>query len=150
MDENILNIENKIKEALSKGFTFVVFDGVKVVHLDKRDGILPVFEFVKTHVDDLSTVANFSYGDKIVGKAAAFLFVLLKPRFVYAKTLSENALTLLKNNNLEFSYGETTPFIKSRDGKDRCPFEKAVEGATSPIEALKRIEQTLLNLKILK
>lgn len=150
MNENILNIENKIKEALSEGFTFVVFDGVKVVHLDKRDGILPVFEFVKNHIDDLSTVFNFSYGDKIVGKAAAFLFVLLKPRFVYAKTLGENAIAVLKNNNLEFYYGEITPIIKSRDGKDRCPFEKAVEDTNSPTEALKKIEQTLLNLKILK
>lgn len=150
MGKNMLDIENKIKEALSEGFTFVAFDGVKVVHLDKRDGILPVFEFVKTHMDDSTTIANFSYGDKIVGKAAAFLFVLLKPRFLYAKTLSEDALTLLKNNNLEFSYGEVTPFIKSRDGKDRCPFEKAVEDTFSPTEALKRIEQTLINLKILK
>lgn len=53
--------------------------------------------------------------DKVIGKAAAGLMVLGGIRRVYADVISQPALTLLHDANVEVTYIRLVPFIENRD-----------------------------------
>ena len=124
-------ILKRAKEELTAGdFTLVLYDGDKFIHSRKR-GIAPLVELYLSG-DDFSA---FSAADKVVGRAAAFMYALLKVKSLYAKCISAPAIEVLKKSDIEFDFGEYTERISSRDGKGLCPMESAVMEIDSPIEA---------------
>ena len=62
------------------GHTICLCKDGRLLTSDKR-GISPMMDFIEEDCD----VAGYSVADKIVGKAAAFLFVLARVREVYAR-----------------------------------------------------------------
>lgn len=70
--------------------------------------------------------SDFCAADKVVGKATAFLYVLLGVKTVYAGVLSRSALQVLKENGIYFEYGTLVDNIINRKGDGICPFEQAV------------------------
>ena len=85
--------------------------------------------------------------DKVVGKAAAFLYILLGIRRVYALTISESALALLQEYGVAVGYDVCVPRIKNREGTGFCPMESAVLAAKDPSSALRAIRATLTALR---
>lgn len=93
---------------------------------------------------------DLSYGcvaDKIVGKAAALLFVYLGVRCVYAETLSNSAKDVFERYGVEYSFGTLTDMIVNRKGDGPCPMEKAVIDADTPEAALCAVNETLEMLR---
>lgn len=80
--------------------------------------------------------------DKVVGEAAAQLFVYSNMKSVFATTLSQCGKDLLKKNNISYSYESLVPHILNFDKTDLCPFEKAVAGARSPAEAYEQLKKS--------
>ena len=72
--------------------------------------------------------------DKVVGKAAALLFVLLKVKSVYAEVLTFSAKSVLERNGVECVDGKLVDRLIDPNG-DICRSELAVESIDNPSDA---------------
>lgn len=106
-------------------------------------GIKPLIELMESG----KSLIGYSAADKAVGKAAAFLYVLLGVKSVWAGILSEKAKEVFDRYSVEVSFDKLVPAVKNRSGKGFCPMEQAVEDINSPEEALIKIIKTLKSLK---
>ncbi len=95
-------------------------DGV-LIFGDTR-GIAPLLELIASGKD----VSGYSAADKVVGKAAAALFIKCGVKQLYAAVLSKGGAELLERHGVEYVYGTLTDAIINRAGTDACPMEKAV------------------------
>ena len=117
------NLE-KAKEILALGgYTCALCKGEEVYTSTKR-GVLPLVVWLENNAD----FHGFSVADKVVGKGAAFLYLLLGVDAVYAHVISKPAFALLQQHGIEVEYDEKTEHIINRKGDGFCPFELAVMG----------------------
>lgn len=105
------------------------------VYTARERGVKPLADWLRRGVD----LMGFSAADKVVGKAAAFLYVLLGVRCLYAPVLSEPARAVLEKFGVEVTWDTLVPYIINRRGDGMCPFEAAVMELTDPREAQKVI-----------
>ena len=97
-------------------------------------------------IDSGEDFSGFAAADKVVGRAAAFLYILLKVKSVYADVMSKGALKILKNANIYAEYGVLTENIRRPDGQ-LCPMEEAVSGETEAQAAAERIRERVRSLQ---
>lgn len=71
-------------------------------------------------------------------------------RQVYADVISQPALALLHNANIEVSYVRLVPFIENRDKSGWCPLETACYGIESIQEIFRIIENFLSKIRMKK
>ena len=95
---------------------------------DDRRGIAPMLGFISSAVD----LNGYSVADRVVGKAAALMFVKCGIVAVYAKTLSESGKKVLDKHNIPVECDTLTDKIINRDGTDICPMEKTVWDCDDP------------------
>ena len=105
-------------------------------------GVKPLVAFLHSRLNFSGAVA----ADRVVGRATAFLYVLLGVRAVYAHVISQEALEVLESHNVETAYKNLVPHIINRRKDGICPFEEAVLQISSPTEALVAIEQKMFAL----
>lgn len=133
---------NRAKSLLTQGHTCVLCKGNKT-YISDITGIRPMVEFLSQGID----MEGFSAADKIVGKAAAHLFVLAKVKAVYGETMTHEAKAFLESKGI-FAQGELlTDHIVNRQGTGPCPMEQAVKGLQDSEEALKQIKNTIKRLR---
>ena len=112
-------------------------------YTSEKRGIAPMMDFL----DADYTMDGFSVADRIVGRAAAMLFVLAGIQWVYADVMSEGALAFLQAHGVNVSYGILTPYIVNRRGNGQCPMEEAVRDICDPAQARAVIRKTMQRLK---
>ncbi len=88
-------------------------------------------------------VAGFSAADKVVGRGAAFMYLLLGVPRLYAGVISRPALALLEQHAVSVEYGTVVDSIRNRRGDGMCPFEQAVLDVTDAQQAHRIIVQKL-------
>lgn len=133
----------KAKELLiSGGYTCVLCKGETVYTTYKR-GVGFLLELLERGTD----VRGFSAADKVVGKGAAWLYVLLGIRSVYAGVMSRGAAELLAHYRIPASFENCPDHIINRTGTGICPIEQAVTDCSDPEQALKSIRLTLDRLQ---
>ena len=93
-------------------------------------------------------VSNACVADKVVGKAAAFLYELMGINALYAFTISEPALEVLKRAGIYAEYETLVPCIRNRTNTGRCPMESAVWEISDAEEARKILENKIRGKKI--
>ena len=108
-----------------------------------RTGIAPMLGFLEDGLD----LSGASAADRIVGKAAAMLFVLAGVTSLYAEVLSERALPVLERYGVAVSWGTLTPAIINRRGDGPCPMEAAVDTVDDPRAALDAVRATVARLR---
>ncbi len=86
-------------------------------------GIAPMIDYLSNGVD----LKGFSAADRIVGKAAAMLFVKAGIKEVYAEVLSVKGKEFLEQNGINVTYETLTDKIINRTKTDICPMEKTVD-----------------------
>ena len=134
----------KAKELLeSGGYTCVITDGDAVFTSTLR-GVKPLVQFLESKTD----MTGFSAADKVVGRATAYLYVLLGVKNLYAQVISQPALAVLQENGIDAQYGNLVPNIINRKGDGICPFEAAVMDITEPQKAYAAIRQKMLEMNI--
>lgn len=139
MDKNLLK-----EEFIKAGYScLLVKENEKFFSYEK--GVKPLFVFLKSGKDFTSFLAY----DKVVGKATAFLYILLKVKEVNALVISEPALQVLQENNITVFYDKKVENIINRKGDDLCPFEKLVLDINSPEIALEKITDQLKEFNII-
>lgn len=120
-----------------------VFVSDDLVYISKERGVKPLLDCYY----EKQMPQGFSAADKVVGKAAAFLYVLLGAAEIYTDVISRPALAVLQQNSIAVSYGQLTDAIKNRAGTGFCPMETAVLLVEDPSEALSAIEETRTALR---
>ncbi len=127
---------------LEGGYTCAIYQGEKVYKSEKR-GVAPLLEWL----DSGGNFQGFAVVDKVVGKAAAFLYVLLGVRAVYAFVISESAERVLLSHGIAVEYAEKVAAIRNRTNTGFCPMEQAVWEIEDANEAHTKVLQTLEELK---
>ncbi len=127
--KNILNDGN---------FTCVMCRGNDVLKETER-GVLPLIGLI----DSGAELLGYSVADKVVGKAAALLFVYMGITEVYTPVMSDGAKSILTQYNIKYSCEKIVPYIINRAGDGACPMENAVKEIDSPAEALEAVRKRL-------
>ena len=113
---------NSAKDILISGsYTCVLMKEDNVVTSYER-GVKPLVNLIRSGED----FSDFYAADKVIGKATAFLYVLLQVKSVYASVISESALQVLTDNSICVEYETLVKNIINRRGDGICPFEDAV------------------------
>ena len=136
-----MDLEKAKSVLVEGGYTCVLVKG-EVVDTSMERGIRPLFQIVKTRTDR----EGYSAADMVVGKAAAFMYVLMKVREVFAQVISEPALEVLEGAGIEVSYVECVTAIRNRTDTGFCPMESAVMDVKEPEEAYSVLEKRIERL----
>ena len=110
---------------------------------DNRRGVRPLLELLDSETD----LHGYSAADKVVGKAAAFLYCLLGVKALYAGVISQPALSVLEDAGITVRYGTFVPAIRNRAGDGFCPMETAVWELSDPALAPDAIRNALKELQ---
>ncbi|MBQ4551090.1 MAG: APH(3') family aminoglycoside O-phosphotransferase [Oscillospiraceae bacterium] len=123
---------NRARALLTEGgYTCVLCRG-EIFHTATQRGVRPLVDWLDSGLD----VRFFSAADKVVGRATAFLYVLLGVSAVHALVMSTPAREVLEANGITALCDREVPGIINRRGDGPCPFEETVLGITDPGEAL--------------
>lgn len=139
------NLEKAKKLLEDSDYTCVICSDNETLTNTKR-GVAPLLDWL----DDGKKLCEYSAADKVVGNGAAFLYVLLDVKELYAGVISKSALDTLTKYNISVTYGILTEAIRNRDNTGFCPIESAVSGISSPDAALKAIRNRLNEMKKLR
>ena len=131
------------KALLEKEQATCVFYKGEYTFFSKERGVLPLLNLLQKE----ENLGDFSVADKVVGKAAAFLYVLLKVKSLYAKVISKHALGVLKTYDIQVAYDELVEAIRNRTNSGFCPMETAVLEINEPKKALEAIRLKLNELR---
>ncbi|MBQ6848505.1 MAG: DUF1893 domain-containing protein [Clostridia bacterium] len=123
------------------GYTVVLCRG-DVTYTDTRRGVAPLLRWLDAATD----VTGFAAADKVVGKAAAFLYLRLGVTAVYAGVISAPAYDLLLAHGVSVTYDTFVPAIRNRAGDGYCPMEAVTLPLTDPVEAEAAIRKRLAEL----
>ena len=137
------NLEKAKKLLLSENYTCVLCNGDSI-HTSVLRGVKPLVQWKE---QDLS-VQGFSAADKVIGKATAFLYVLLGISKVYAGVISRPALAVLQEYGVYTEYGTLVDNIINRAGDGICPFEASVMDICRPEEAYMAIRRKMQDMNI--
>ncbi|WP_289093764.1 DUF1893 domain-containing protein [uncultured Bifidobacterium sp.] len=78
---------------------------------------------------------GFSASDRVVGKAAAMLYIQLGAVAVHGHVMSEAGLAMLRSHHVEAACDELVPMIRNRANTGMCPIEQSVRGIDDPAQA---------------
>lgn len=128
-----MNYDNltKAKKLLLQTDNTCVLCNDEVVLTDKRRGVRPLLDLLESNTD----ISGFSVADKVVGKAAAFLYCLLNIKKLYTPVISQPALDVLQNAHIPVEYDVIVSAIQNRTKDGFCPMEQAVWNITEPHDA---------------
>lgn len=125
----------------SKSYNCVLTKNDEIIYSNER-GVKPLIGFIESG----KNFSGFDAADKIVGKAAAFLYVILGVKSVYAPVMSETAIHIFDKYSIENSCCVTVRNIINRQGDGMCPMETAVKEINDPSIALGAIKKRLSEL----
>ena len=134
----------KAKSVLASGdHTCVLCRGTQIyTSLERR--VKPLVAWLESGIE----LHGFSAADRVVGKGAAFLYILLGGGAVYARVISTPALELLQEHGVLVEYETKASHIINRKGDGICPFEEAVMGTSNAEIAYLAIRQKMLDMNI--
>ena len=132
-----------VKAKLLEGYTLVASVG-DMLYTDRARGVVPLLALLDGGVSLAGGVA----ADRVVGRAAAYLYCLLDVSEIYALIISEPALEVLAAGGIAVSYETRVPAIRNRTGDGFCPMESATRALppTAFHQALSVIRETKAKL----
>lgn len=114
-----IEIAKKILEEQNLCIT-VVKDG-GLIYKSEDKGIKPMYTLATEMKDDLK---GASIADRVIGRGAAILCSYVGVKKVYGKLISQSAMEVLKDREIEYDYEKSCPYIENMDRTDMCPIEK--------------------------
>jgi tyrosine-protein phosphatase YwqE len=134
------DIEIAKKYLNEENLTIAVVKSKKLIFKSKEKGIKPIYKLAK----EMKEIAKDGVlADKVIGKGAALLCKYIGIKEVYGELISESAIKLLEDENIKFSYLNTTEYIKNRDKTGLCPIENMAMNIEDGEILLERIEAFL-------
>lgn len=136
------DLEHAIELLVTGQYTCVLCRS-DTVHTSTSRGIRPLLELL----DSGNSYQGYSAADKVVGKATAFLYILLGVQALHAQVISEIAIQVLQKYQIPASWDMVVPAIANRTKTGFCPMETAVREIDTPEEALAAVRAALLKLQ---
>lgn len=136
-------MEEAIELLHSGDYSCVIKNGTEIRTFSNR-GVSDIYALYQAH-DDFTHGATIA--DKVVGKAAASLMVLLEFKKVYADIISTPALNVLKKAGIAVEFLEEVPVIINRTKTGSCPLELLTKDTVTPEEALPIITDFINSIK---
>lgn len=139
------NSENDLKiakETLIGGLFTLAYSKDGKVFTEIERGVKPLIKLYESKKD----FSLFSFADKVVGKGAAVLYLLLKIKKLHALVISKPAYTFLKEHGVLVFYDEIVDNIINRKGDGICPIEESVLYENDIYIAYEKIKQKLKTL----
>lgn len=121
--------------------TCALCKGQEVLTSTER-GVKPLLDWIESG----RRADGFSAADKVVGRAAAFLYVHLGVKEVYAPVMSEAAAAVLSRYGIVPHCDTSVKIIRNRSDTGLCPMEQAVREIDDPASALATIREKLHQL----
>ncbi len=115
------DLEKARKMLQEGGFTCVICKG-DAVYTSLERGVKPLVSWYA----EGECFEGFSAADKVIGRATAFLYLLLGIKNIYTAVISRPALALLESEGVLVAFDTLTDNIINRKGDGICPFEEAV------------------------
>ena len=137
MNSNTLEAANLLK---SGSYTCLLYRG-EATYTSTERGVKPLINWL----DSGKNFKGYCAADKIVGKAAAMLYLLLGVSEVYAPVMSEAAQYTLAKNGVVPYCGQSVKKIMNRLGTGNCPMEDAVENLEIPEEAYRALKKAVFH-----
>ena len=106
-------------------------------------GVRPLLNWLDSGMD----LSGFSAADRVVGRATAFLYVLLGVQEVYARVMSHPAADVLRSHGILCSADTIVDGIINRKGTGPCPFEAEVMDITDASAALNAIRNKMMQMQ---
>ncbi len=132
----------RIENALGS-YSVVFLRGGRKVYESAGSGIKPLIDALDSRVDYSGCDAL----DKIVGKAAALVYVMLKIKSVGACVMTEKAKEILTASGIACGADRYAEAIVNRKGDGLCPMERAVADIDDPATAIDAIRAKLKELQ---
>lgn len=112
------------------------------VYFSKARGVKPLLNWL----DDKMVFNGYSAADKVVGKAAAMLYVLLSVSKIHAFVISKRALEVFAKSGIEVTYDTLVERIHNRTNTGFCPMEEAVWEIDDLQEGLQAVREKVAQL----
>ncbi|MCD7945697.1 MAG: DUF1893 domain-containing protein [Clostridiales bacterium] len=109
-------------------------------------GVYPLVDWLRQGAD----LRGCSAADRVVGRAAAFLYVLMGVKAVYGTLMSEGGRQVLEQHGIRGSWDTLVPSIRNRTNTGICPMEQAVKSTQTPEEAYQAVGETLERIQAAK
>lgn len=109
------------KILLEENMTLVIVKNEKVIYKSKEKGIKPLYIAVTTLKE---TIKGSCAADRVVGKAAAWLYTYLDIKRLYCEIISKEGKKKLIEKNIGLEFTKEVEYIKNRTKTDMCPVEK--------------------------
>lgn len=136
------NLE-RAKEILSEGGYTCVICSDGDTQTSTLRGVAPLLKWL----DEGRNLSEYSAADKVVGKGAAYLYILLEIKELYAHIISRPAYDTLKKYSIPVTYTSMTEAVRNRDNTGFCPIETAVMDIGNPKDALTAIKRKIEDMK---
>ena len=134
----------KTRNILTAGGYTCVLRKDETIHTATERGVKPLVRWLDQGID----ARGFTAADKVVGRATAYLYVLLEVKEVWAAVMSEAAAEVLTRHGITASQDKLVPNIINRAGTGICPFEEAVLEIHDPQEAYTAIRAKMAQMNI--
>ena len=132
----------RLKKMMHSGNFTCVIETANEVFTSVQRGVKPLLEFLDSGKDFRDAYAS----DKVIGKAAAFIYVKLGISKLYTDVISEPALEILTAYSVDVEYGELVKVIRNRVGDGFGPMETAVWSINDPDKAIATMKIRLAEL----
>lgn len=109
-----------------------------------KRGISPLLDILE---NDPTFLQDAVCTDKIVGKAAAMLFVRCKVRSVHGEVMSKAGDAFLTEYGVPHTFGTLADHIVNRAGTGMCPMEETVLYESDPARAEKLLREKVAALR---
>jgi hypothetical protein len=143
--ESAPQMRQKLKDMVNKldkeELNLLIFKKGEIIYSSKKGGMAPLLEAIDQL--GLEKLVNSTVVDKIVGKAAALLIAYFKAEEVYTKLLSRGAVKVLEAGGISYAAERVIDYIRDKEDKDICPFERMVLEIEDPHEGYKKIKANL-------
>ena len=132
------------KEMLESGSYTCVLRRGNTLYTATERGVKPLVRWLTEGLE----AKDFSAADRVVGRATAYLYLLLGVKEVYAHVMSRAAAEVLEAGHIHHSCGSLVDHIINRQGTGICPFEAAVLHIHDPQAALTAIREKMAQMNI--
>ena len=133
---------SKAKNVLSDNNHRLVIINDNYITTSNERGVKALLDLLDGETD----ISGAYAADKVVGKAAAMIYVLLGIKALYASVISEGAKSIIENHGIFLEYDEVVPYIINRRGDGMCPMEMAVGDELDPELAIQKVRKRLQEL----
>ena len=128
VDAASMEVRNRARLALDAGGYTCYIIKEQAIYTSHHRGVKPLLDWLDAGADLRGGIA----ADKVIGKAAAFLYVLLGVSYVYAGVISKPAFDVLSKYGIACEYGILVEAIQNRTKDGFCPMERAVWDVEDP------------------